>query len=214
VFSNTNGIEIKRIVVPPFPENVYILSSDTTDECIVVDPGAEADRIAFEVNNLGKKIRYILNTHGHGDHTAAVAKLVDITKAEFALHEADLGILNNGSEWLEQVIPNYLPAPDPNFYLIQDQLIRLGKLTIKIIHTPGHTPGGVCFLVEDVIFSGDTLFNESIGRYDLPGGDGVQLLESIRTKLMVLPENIIVLPGHGGETTISHEKQYNPFLQN
>ena len=160
MFSNTNGIEIKRIVVPPFPENVYILSSDTTDECIVVDPGAEADRIAFEVNNLGKKIRYILNTHGHGDHTAAVAKLVDITKAEFALHEADLGILNNGSEWLEQVIPNYLPAPDPNFYLIQDQLIRLGKLTIKIIHTPGHTPGGVCFLVEDVIFSGDTLFNE------------------------------------------------------
>ena len=196
MFSNTNGIEIKRIVVPPFPENVYILSSDTTDECIVVDPGAEADRIAFEVNNLGKKIRYILNTHGHGDHTAAVAKLVDITKAEFALHEADLGILNNGSEWLEQVIPNYLPAPDPNFYLIQDQLIRLGKLTIKIIHTPGHTPGGVCFLVEDVIFSGDTLFNESIGRYDLPGGDGVQLLESIRTKLMVLPENMIVLPGH------------------
>jgi len=214
VFSNTNGIEIKRIVVPPFPENVYILSSDTTDECIVVDPGAEADRIAFEVNNIGKKIRYILNTHGHGDHTAAVAKLVDITKAEFALHEADLGILNNGSEWLEQVIPNYLPAPDPNFYLIQDQLIRLGKLTIKIIHTPGHTPGGVCFLVEDVIFSGDTLFNESIGRYDLPGGDGVQLLESIRTKLMVLPENMTVLPGHGSETTISHEKLYNPFLQN
>ena len=84
MFSNTNGIEIKRIVVPPFPENVYILSSDTTDECIVVDPGAEADRIAFEVNNLGKKIRYILNTHGHGDHPAAVAKLMDFTKAEFA----------------------------------------------------------------------------------------------------------------------------------
>ena len=120
MFSKSNGIEIKRIVVPPFPENVYILSSDSTDECIVIDPGAEADRIAFEVNNLGKTIRYILNTHGHGDHTAAVAKLVDTSKAEFALHEADLGILNNGSEWLEQIIPNYLPAPNPDFYLIQD----------------------------------------------------------------------------------------------
>ncbi|MBS96935.1 MAG: MBL fold metallo-hydrolase [SAR202 cluster bacterium] len=214
MFSNSKGVEIKRIVVPPFPENVYILSTDTSEECIVIDPGAEADRISFEVNKLDKKIRYILNTHGHGDHTAAVAKLVDTTKAEFALHEADLGILNNGSEWLEQVIPNYLPAPFPDFYLTQDQLIQLGDLTIKIIHTPGHTPGGVCFLVDDVIFSGDTLFNESIGRYDLPGGDGVVLLESIRTKLMVLPENMTVLPGHGSETTISHEKLYNPFLQN
>ena len=107
-----------------------------------------------------------------------------------------------------------MPAPNPDFYLIQDQKIELGSLTITIIHTPGHTPGGVCFLVKDVIFSGDTLFNESIGRYDLPGGDGETLFESIRTKLLVLPEDMVVLPGHGSETTISHEKQYNPFLQN
>lgn len=212
MFSNSKGTEIKRIVVPPFPENVYILSSDTSDECIVIDPGGEPDRISFEVNKLGKKIRYILNTHGHGDHTAAVAKLVDTSKAEFALHEADLGILNNGSEWLEQIIPDYLPAPEPDFFLVPDRLVSIGDLIVKIVHTPGHTAGGVCFLVDEVIFSGDTLFHESIGRFDLPGGDGAILLDSIRTKLFVLPDEMLVLPGHGDETTISHEKQFNPFL--
>ena len=105
-------------------------------------------------------------------------------------------------------------SPVPSIDLKDGLELQIGSEMISILATPGHTPGGVCFLVEDVIFSGVSVFNESIGRYDLPGGDGVQLLESIRTKLMVLPENMIVLPGHGGETTISHEKQYNPFLQN
>jgi hydroxyacylglutathione hydrolase len=203
---------VRRVVVVPFVENVYIVGSQVTGECMVVDPGSQPERIMYEVENLGLMVKLIVNTHGHGDHTSAVAGVKEATGAPYAIHEADLGLLSS-SEWVRQAIPNYKTPPEPDRYLLEGDELSVGKHRFQVVETPGHTQGGVCIYGNGMVFTGDTLFQNSIGRYDLEGGDGGQLMVSIFSKLLTLPDETIVLPGHGEQSTIGEEKQSNPFLQ-
>ncbi len=204
---------LRKIAVGPLVENVYIVGWKASGECMVVDAGAEAERILHEVELLGLKVKLIVNTHGHGDHTAAVAGIQEATSAPFAIHEADVPLLKGSASWISQAIADYQPPPDPDRLLSEGDTVEVGGLSFSVLETPGHTPGGISLYGHGVVLTGDTLFQGSIGRYDLPGGDGRQLLESISAKLLTLPEETVVLPGHGMESTIGEEKRSNPFLR-
>jgi len=193
-------------------ENTYILVSEKTSECVIIDPGGEAERILEEVASMGLTVKTILNTHGHGDHNGAVAAVKEATGATYAIHERDIGLLKNGIQWLAQMMPDVRPPPEPDWYVKNDDLIEVGDVKLRVIETPGHTPGGVCYYGDGILFTGDTLFQGSIGRFDMPGGDGRILLHGILTRLMVLPVDTKVYPGHGPESTIAREKLTNPFL--
>ncbi len=174
--------------------------------------GAEEAMLeAARTNDL--KVVDILNTHGHWDHIASNKALRDRTKAPLLIHEADAHYLRNPKTTLFE-LPFEIPPIEPDSFLTDGMMIPVGTLHFKVIHTPGHTPGGVCLFEEKsgILFSGDTLFHGSIGRIDLPGGDLQEILHSIHTKLMTLPDPTIVHPGHGPSTTIEFERSNNPFL--
>ena len=204
---------LRRVVVSPFVENVYIVGSQEAGECIVVDPGAQPDRIFYEVEQLGLTVNLIVNTHGHGDHTSAVAAVKAGTGAPYAIHQADVPLLTRGGSWARQAVPDYQPPPEPDRFLQEGDTLEIGRLSFTVLETPGHTLGGVCLYGHGLLFTGDTLFRGSIGRYDTEGGDGRQLMVSIFSKLLTLPEETVVLPGHGYQSTIGEEKESNPFLQ-
>ncbi len=204
---------LRRVVVTPFVENVYIVGSQATKECIVVDPGAQPERILYEVNRLGLKVKLIVNTHGHGDHTSAVAGVKAGTGAPYAIHQADLPLIKGVSNWARQAVPDYQPPPEPDRFLQEGDVLEVGEFSFQVLETPGHTLGSVCLYGHALVFTGDTLFQGSIGRFDTQGGNGRQLIESIFGKLLTLPEETVVLPGHGMQSTIGEEKRSNPFLQ-
>ena len=193
-------------------ENVYIVGSEETKECIIIDPGAEADFILEEVENLGLTVKYILNTHGHGDHIGGVAGVKEATGATFGIHEADVELLTRDSQWMKLMVRDSQEAPEPDFYVKDGDVFTVGEVALTAIETPGHTQGGVCYYTEGVVFTGDTLFQGSVGRFDTPEGDGRQLVLGIFTKIMTLPADTKVYPGHGPDTTIAREKLTNPFL--
>lgn len=203
---------LKVIAVGPYAENTYIVGSETTKEGVIIDPGAEAERILEVVKGEELTIKYIINTHTHSDHIGAVAPVKGTTGAPWALHTNDLELMRNVSDWEKELIPGYQDPPEPDLLLKEGDKIEVGDLTLTVLETHGHTPGGISFLGDGLVFTGDTLFNGSVGRTDFPGGNWGQLMESIRTKLLVLPEETVVLPGHGPETTIGNEKRDNPFV--
>jgi len=209
---------LKQIVVGPLMENVYILGDKGTGECLVIDPGAEGERILQEVRRLGLEVTLVVNTHGHVDHIGAVATVVEATRASYGIHPGDRPLLEAAaSSPLRVMLPDFREPPQPDLELAQGQWVQVGSLRLRLLETPGHTPGSVCFYLEGqdgpgMVFTGDTLFRGSIGRYDLPGGDGRLLLQSIREKLLVLPPETRVYPGHGPGSTIGWEKAHNPFL--
>lgn len=203
---------VKPLVIGAIMENTYILVSEETSECVIIDPGGEAERILEEVVSMGLTVKTILNTHGHGDHNGAVAAVKEATGATYAIHEKDLDLLNSGVQWLAQMMPDVRPPPEPDWYVKNDDIIQVGDVKLRVIETPGHTPGGVCYYGDGVLFTGDTLFQGSIGRFDMPGGDGPLLLQGILRRLMILPVDTKVYPGHGPESTIAREKLTNPFL--
>ncbi len=178
--------------------NCYIVGSKTTKEGMIIDPGDDAGTILQTVNKAGLKIKLIGITHGHMDHTGAVEDVRKATEAPVAIHTAD-------ANDLIRVLPT-------DRLLNGGEKITIGDLGFEIIHTPGHSPGGICFYGQGALFCGDTLFQGSIGRTDL-GGNYNQLMDNIFKKLMVLPDETIVFPGHGPETTIGEERRSNPFLQ-
>ena len=203
---------IEKLEVGPFASNCYIVGSESNREGIIIDPGAEAEEILKKVKDLGLSIKLIVLTHGHIDHITALDAVKEATGAEVALHAGDAGALQGGS--VSTIFGfSYPPLPPPDRLLEDGDSIAIGDLHFSVLHTPGHSPGSLCFLGQGVVFTGDTLFNLGIGRFDLPGGNGGQLMDSIHTKLMVLPDNTVVYPGHGPETTISVERRANPFLQ-
>jgi hydroxyacylglutathione hydrolase len=203
---------IRKVVVGQFATNCYIIGSEPNKEGVIIDPGDEAEEILKNVKDLGLDIKLIILTHGHGDHSGALKEVKDATGAEVAIHADDAKSLQEWSLGRKLGLFHLPPPPAADRLLKGGDSIDIGDLHLLVLHTPGHTPGGICLLGEGVVFSGDTLFNYSIGRYDFPESSGDHLMDSIHTKLMVLPDNTVVYPGHGPETTIGNERRSNPFL--
>lgn len=202
---------VEKLVVGPFASNCYIVGSQSNKEGMIIDPGDEAKQILKRVKDLELDIKFIVLTHGHIDHTGALKEVKEATGAEVAVHGDDAKSLNN--QLVAIAFGLSYPAPPPPDRLLKGgDSIDVGDLHFEVLHTPGHTPGGICLLGQGVVFSGDTLFNYGVGRTDLPGGSSSQLMNSIQTKLMTLPDNTVVYPGHGSDTTIGAEREGNPFL--
>ncbi len=204
---------IKKREVGPIMANCYMLGCEETREAVVIDPGAEADVILTTLASLKLKVKYLLNTHGHFDHVGANRRMKDATQAPLMIHAADEPMLADLSRTAASFGLSTENSPKADAYLHEGDEITFGNITLKVIHTPGHSRGGVCFYTEGHVFVGDTLFAGSIGRTDLPGGDYDQLIGNIRQKLFPLSDKTTVHPGHGPETSIGREKQMNPFLR-
>ena len=203
---------LKQLVVGPFASNCYIVGSEASKEGMIIDPGDEADAILENVKDLGLEIKSIVLTHAHIDHIGALKEVKEATGAEVAIHADDAQALQEKS--ISAMFGLSYPTPPPPDRLLKDgDSIDISDLHFSVLHTPGHSPGCICLLGEGVVFSGDTLFNFGIGRYDLPGGSYSQLMNSIHTRLITLPDNTVVYPGHGPDTTIGAERRGNPFLQ-
>ena len=206
---------LETFPVGPLRCNCSILGDEVTREAIVVDPGDNISEILSRLQKHGLTLRQIVITHAHIDHVGGAALLKRATGAPVFLNQNDLGLLGAmemQAGWLGIATPEVGP-PDAS---ADDGLaVGLATLPAEVIHTPGHTPGSICLLFpqHQLLLAGDTLFAGSIGRTDLPGGDGRQILRSLRDRLMVLPDTTRVVPGHGPETTIGEERQSNPFLQ-
>lgn len=205
----------RALELGPFLANCYIVGSDRTGEGIIIDPVAEAETIMDNVRQLGLTIKIIVATHSHPDHIMALGQLKEETGAPFAMHEAEsAGMIASG---MARVMGMFMsgsaePLPKPDMSLKDGQVIEVGDLSFTVLHTPGHSPGGISLYGHGMVFVGDTLFNFSIGRTDFPGCSHQQLIESINSKLLTLPDETIVYPGHGPQTTIRAERQHNPFL--
>ena len=193
--------------------NCYIVGCEETREGVVIDPGANPERILAAIEESGLTIRYVLNTHCHFDHMGANAEIVAATGAPLALHPAELPILQakGGASWFGVSVKE---SPLPDVELEPGQVIEVGRLRFQVLFTPGHSPGSVTFYEADegVAFDGDVLFAGGIGRTDLPGGDWDTLMRSIREVLFALPDETKLYSGHGPATTVGHEKAHNPWL--
>jgi len=206
---------LRGIVVGMFQENCWIIGDQQSREAICIDPGDQPDEIVALARDLGVTIKVIANSHAHFDHVLGVRGVQAATGASFLLHEGDLQLLRRGWQGVaEQFGMNVLEGPpDPDAFVADGDEVSVGGLSLKVIATPGHTPGSVSYYVNGLVFSGDTLFRESIGRTDLPGGDHGQEMASICEKLLALPDETVVLPGHMRETTIGFEREHNPFIE-
>ncbi len=202
-------MEIRKVVTGIYGSNCYIVMDKNTNEAIVLDPGGDVDDIVKAIDTIGAKVKYILLTHGHLDHTSGVAQLKTITNAVVCMSKKDDDLITKGVNLFGPLIEG-----GADKLLKNGEIIRISNLAITCIDTPGHTPGGMSFLIKNCAFTGDTLFAGSIGRTDFAGGDFNTIITSIKSKLLCLPENTIVYPGHGPCSTINNEKLNNPFLQN
>ncbi|MBM3959577.1 MAG: MBL fold metallo-hydrolase [SAR202 cluster bacterium] len=198
--------------VGSFAENVYVIAAAESNDCVVIDPGSDGEMIANAIKAAGFNLRYILITHGHADHTGAIAVIKRELGGTIAAHHGDVDMVANPDPGIVQLLGDFEQPPAVELVLHGGEIIEVADLKIRVIATPGHTPGSVSYLCENLLFTGDTLFKGSIGRYDLPGGNGELELLSIREHLLTLPEETVVLPGHGPQTTIREESANNPFL--
>jgi hydroxyacylglutathione hydrolase len=202
---------IKKLEVGPIMANCFILGCESTKEAVVIDPGDDADRILMELSKSELKVKYLINTHGHFDHVGANKRMKEVTGAQLAIHPEDEPMLNELSHSALMFGLSAENSPPADILLKDGDEISFGE--IKVIHTPGHSKGGICLYTKGHLFSGDTLFAGSIGRTDLPGGDYDTLISNIKGKLLHFDEDTIVYTGHGPETTIGNEKRMNPFLR-
>jgi hydroxyacylglutathione hydrolase len=210
--AKTGMISYKLVVVGPLDTNCYLVHCDKTLDCAVVDPGAEAERIFPLIIEFGFKPVVILNTHGHIDHIGANKDVKDKFNVPLCIHALDSPMLERIQEFELSFFLGAKESPPADRLLQDGDTIKIGKSGLLVLHTPGHTPGSVSLLGDGVLFSGDTLFFGGVGRTDLPGGSTRDLEKSIREKILTLPPETIVLPGHGPLTTVGEEKDSNPFL--
>lgn len=206
-------MKIESIPVGPLQVNCYLISDPESMEAIIVDPGSESEILIPHIEKQNLKLKCILNTHCHIDHSAEVYSLQNYFKIPFLIHKNELSMLeilksSNGMFGIEVT-----GIPETSNFLEPNQIITIGKMEGKVLFTPGHSPGGVSFHIQNHVFVGDCLFRDSIGRTDLPGSDFDQLISSIKTQLFTLDDETIVHPGHGPKTTIGHEKKFNPFVR-
>jgi len=199
-------IIIKRLVVGSLSANCFIVGM--TGEGMVIDPGGNAGEIQRAITDSGLEIKIIVLTHGHSDHIAALRDIQDRTGAEVAIHNEDADFLETSSQF---GISYRTPHP-PDRLLREGDAIKISGMNFTVMHTPGHTPGSICLLTGNKVFTGDTLFHKGIGTTLMPGSSRSQLLNSIKTRLMALPDDTIVYPGHGRETTIGAERRENPYV--
>ncbi|NOQ23655.1 MAG: MBL fold metallo-hydrolase [Candidatus Aegiribacteria sp.] len=204
---------IHRIPTGPLDVNCYIVGCHHSRECVIIDPGGHGERIVETLEGLGLNPIALIDTHGHFDHIGGNAYLMArMDSLRLYLHADDLHYLRNAREHADYWSMPFEDSPEPTNLLQGGEEIEAGRLRLKIIHTPGHSPGGISIYMPGHVFTGDALFEGSIGRTDLPGGDYDLLISSIREKLLVLPGDTIVHPGHGPESTIAEERMNNPFL--
>jgi hydroxyacylglutathione hydrolase len=193
--------------------NTYIIYDETLGEAAIIDPGANGEGIYKEIAAKKLRLKYILLTHGHFDHIGAVGLLKDKTGANIAIHREDAPCLGDSYKNLSFSIGMDSIQPQADIILEHGDNISIGDINLKVIHTPGHSPGSISLVGDGFVFTGDTLFQGSIGRTDLVGGNMDQILNSIKERLLVLNNNTIVYPGHEGKTTIGVERLNNPFLE-
>jgi len=193
--------------------NCFILGCEQTKEAVVIDPGDDADRILMELAKAELKVKYVINTHGHFDHVGANKRMKEVTGATLAIHPDDGPMLSELSRSAASFGLAAENSPEPDLLLNDGDKVTFGSIALTVIHTPGHSKGGICLYTQGHLFAGDTLFAGSIGRTDLPGGDYDTLIASIKEKLLNLPDDTIVYTGHGPETTLHNEKRMNPFLR-
>jgi glyoxylase-like metal-dependent hydrolase (beta-lactamase superfamily II) len=207
-------MRVETFVVGPFECNCWVLSDETTREAVIVDPGADDVRILEFVRNEGLTVRWIVHTHAHLDHIGGAGTVKDAVGGRLLLHEADRELWDGLPRQGKMFGLAYDPAPPVDEWLSDGAEFLLSGRPMRVLHTPGHTPGSVCILLpsEALLLAGDTLFAGSIGRTDLWGGSHPQLMDSIRSKLLTLDDAVRVLPGHGLETTIGAERRTNPFI--
>lgn len=199
-------MKLKKLVVGAYAANCYILIDEKESKCIIIDPGDNARGIINALDASKAKVEYILLTHGHADHTSAAEEIRNKYDAPIAISKADCDMMESGELMYGR------PIDEVDIYIEDNQVFEFGNIKLKALCTPGHTPGGVSFLGENIVFTGDTLFQNSVGRTDFKGGSFDVIIDSVKNRLMTLPDETIVLPGHGLKTSIKEEKMYNPFI--
>ena len=210
-------ITVKTIPVGPLETNCYLAVDSETKDAVLIDPGAEPDRILSILKDENVNLRSVILTHGHGDHIGAVEKIISKTNVPLWIHSDDAPMLTDPEKNLSAMLGLPVMSNHPCGFFVDGDVLQLGSIKIKVLHTPGHTLGGVSFFIQNednpILFSGDTLFKGDVGRCDLPGGCWETLRNSIYDKLYVLSDNTIVYPGHGDSSTIGNEKITNNYVK-
>jgi len=201
---------IERLVVGPLATNCYILKSGA--DLAIVDPGGDAETVLAKAKEMGGTVKYVIDTHGHIDHIAANREVIEATGAELLIHELDAKLLVHPDRNLSSLMGMRLTSPEPNRLLKEGDKVVVGEDEMAVLHTPGHTPGGICLLASDYAFTGDTLFLDSIGRVDFPGGSEEQMMGSLARLQTVLRKDTEICPGHGEPGRFGRALLVNPFL--
>ncbi len=204
-------LQIEKMEVGAFAANCYLVACKETRYGVIIDPGAEGKQIIKQVERMGMTVKYIMNTHGHIDHVGSNMEIKNAFDVPVLVHEKDAAMFRSPQASLAIFTgKGKLKPPDQTFQ--EGDEFQVGRLTIRILETPGHTPGSVTLDINARLFTGDTLFAGSIGRTDLPGGSYRQIIDSIKQKILVYRDDTVVYPGHGPLTTVEEERQFNPFL--
>ena len=206
---------IRELVVGPLQTNCYIVGCEETRKGAIIDPGGGADEILAEVDRLDLDVVAVINTHGHVDHVLANREVKEATGAPLMIHAQDAPMLTNPMKGFAFLLGRIRPGPRPDRLLEENDEVEVGQIRLRVLHTPGHSPGSIALLAEDegAVFSGDVLFRMSIGRTDFPGGSFDTLMRSIKDVLFALPDDPTVYSGHGPNTTVGFEKANNPWVR-